>query len=161
VVKRYFRSYIVWIPFQIFFPRTIPVGGGFPFPGGWLLGTLLLVNLLAAHAVRFRFTPKDLIALPAFVLGYVLLTTWENHTLEPRKATLLLYGGSFILGASVVMLVVFHERRGGILVIHAGLIVLMASEWVAGTFQVEGHMTIVEGKSSNFVDHQNSTELAV
>src|SRR5204863_5115134 len=28
--------------------------GSFPFPGGWLIGGLLLANLLAAHAVRFK-----------------------------------------------------------------------------------------------------------
>src|SRR6266446_7342337 len=42
VVNKYFRSAAVWIPFQIFFPREFHVGGGFPFPGGWLLGGLLL-----------------------------------------------------------------------------------------------------------------------
>src|SRR5262249_15413491 len=54
VVGQYFRSLYVWIPFQLFFPRRLQISGGFPFPGGWLLGGLLLVNLLAAHAVRFR-----------------------------------------------------------------------------------------------------------
>lgn len=65
VVAKYFRSFFVWIPFQLFFPRPTPDGqhgvsvpGGFPFPGGWLLGSLLLVNLLAAHAVRFKMSWK-------------------------------------------------------------------------------------------------------
>jgi hypothetical protein len=67
VVSRYFRSFFVWIPFQlsvqfgqVFFglPKTLHVPGSFPFPGGWLLGALLLVNLLAAHAVRFRLSWK-------------------------------------------------------------------------------------------------------
>src|SRR5262245_37393306 len=42
VVSKYFRSAFVWVPLQIFFPRDVKVGGGFPFPGGWLLGGLLL-----------------------------------------------------------------------------------------------------------------------
>jgi hypothetical protein len=54
VVAKYFRSLFVWIPLQIFFPRSVAVPGGFPFPGGWLIGGALLVNLVAAHAVRFR-----------------------------------------------------------------------------------------------------------
>src|SRR5262245_25864247 len=29
VVNKYFRSAVVWIPFQIFFPRSMQVGGGF------------------------------------------------------------------------------------------------------------------------------------
>jgi ABC-type transport system involved in cytochrome c biogenesis permease subunit len=58
VVDGYFRSFYVWIPLQIFLPRTVNFGGGFPFPGGWLLGSLLLANLLAAHAVRFKLSWK-------------------------------------------------------------------------------------------------------
>jgi ABC-type transport system involved in cytochrome c biogenesis permease subunit len=59
-VLKYFRSFYVWIPFAIFFPRKagFHIPGGFPFPGGWLIGSALLVNLLAAHAVRFRMTWK-------------------------------------------------------------------------------------------------------
>jgi hypothetical protein len=58
VVNAYFRSLYVWIPLQLFFPRDAKVPGSFPFPGGWLLGSLLLVNLLAAHLVRFRLSWK-------------------------------------------------------------------------------------------------------
>jgi hypothetical protein len=58
VVNSYFRTALVWIPFQIFFPRRIQIPGSFPYPGGWLLGGLLLANLLAAHAVRFKMSWK-------------------------------------------------------------------------------------------------------
>ncbi len=63
-VNTYFRAAIVWVPLQIFFPRPGPTNdyyeiyGAFPFPGGWLLGGLLLVNLLAAHAIRFKVSWK-------------------------------------------------------------------------------------------------------
>src|SRR5690606_2413585 len=47
-----------WIPLQVFFPESFfqpqpQVPGGFWFPGGWLIGLLMFVNLIAAHAVRF------------------------------------------------------------------------------------------------------------
>jgi hypothetical protein len=69
VVKQYFRGFYVWIPLQlivqfgrVFFPvifsRTMTLPGSFPFPGGWTLGFLLLINLLAAHAVRFKLSWK-------------------------------------------------------------------------------------------------------
>ncbi len=67
VLKEYFRTGLAWIPLQIFVrfgqvffgvPASARLEGSFPFPGGWLLGGLLLVNLIAAHAVRFRFTLK-------------------------------------------------------------------------------------------------------
>jgi hypothetical protein len=67
VVKLYFRSFHAWIPFQVFVrfgqvffgvPSTVSVGGGIPFPGGRLIGAALLINLIAAHLVRFRMTWK-------------------------------------------------------------------------------------------------------
>src|SRR6187551_322579 len=47
--QRYFQSMFVWWP---------PEGRGFQipiFPGGHLIGAVLLVNLIAAHAKRFRW----------------------------------------------------------------------------------------------------------
>ncbi len=109
VVGKYFRSFYVWIPFQIFFPRSIHVPGGFPFFGGWAVGAALLVNLLAAHAVRFRLS-------------------W---------------------------------KRAGVLILHAGLIVMMVGELVTGMFAVEGMMTIPLRGSSNFLEEREKVELAV
>jgi hypothetical protein len=118
VVNHYFRTGIAWIPFQVFVrfgqvflgvPRTAQLSGSFPYPGGWLLGGLLLANLLAAHLVRFKLT-------------------W---------------------------------RRSGILLLHAGIIVMMVSELVTGLFAVEGNMTIEQGKASNFVEDRRHAELAV
>ena len=42
VVDEYFRCAFAWIDLQIFFPRVWDVPGGFWFPGGWLIGGLLL-----------------------------------------------------------------------------------------------------------------------
>jgi ABC-type transport system involved in cytochrome c biogenesis permease subunit len=67
VLHRYFRSLVAWIPFQalvrfgqVFFgvSKSFEASGSFPFPGGWLIGGLMLVNLLAAHVVRFKLTWK-------------------------------------------------------------------------------------------------------
>jgi hypothetical protein len=58
VVWKMFRAWWAWIDYQVFFPRSWQVPGTFPFPGGWLLGTALAVNLLTAHAVRFKVTGR-------------------------------------------------------------------------------------------------------
>src|SRR5262245_37177548 len=56
VVGEYFRSLLVWVPFQLFvqfgqvffaFPKSWHLPGAFPFPGGWALGAALLLNLVA------------------------------------------------------------------------------------------------------------------
>src|SRR5512146_2018243 len=52
--QRYFQSMFVWWP---------PEGRGFRipiFPGGHLIGAVLLVNLIAAHLKRFRWTWRKL-----------------------------------------------------------------------------------------------------
>jgi len=67
ILSGYFRAFVAWIPFQVFirfgqvflwFPKTWYVAGSFPFPGGYIIGGLLLINLIAAHLVRFRMTWK-------------------------------------------------------------------------------------------------------
>src|ERR1043166_5212445 len=52
--QRYFQSWVVWWPAE---------GRGFKipvFPGGHLIGAVLLVNLIAAHAKRFRWAWRQL-----------------------------------------------------------------------------------------------------
>jgi len=118
-VKNYFRSFYVWIPLQllvqfgqVFFPafvsKNASLPGAFPFPGGWTLGILLLVNLLAAHAIRFR-------------------VSW---------------------------------KRAGVLILHAGLILMLVNEFMTGIWAIEGNMIIEEGQTTNLVIHSHSAELA-
>lgn len=76
-----------WIPFQILFPEAFfpnpvfetrpAIAGGFWFPGGWLIGLLMFVNLLAAHAVRFTIQAKGkrLLLGLAVILAGIGLTT--------------------------------------------------------------------------------------
>jgi hypothetical protein len=117
VLHKYFRAWLAWIPLQalvrfgqVFFgvSRTAQLSGSFPFPGGWLLGSVLLANLLAAHAVRFKLS-------------------W---------------------------------KRSGILILHAGLIILMVSELITGLFAVENRMSIEENHSKNYVEDYHAAELA-
>ncbi|MBT6493563.1 MAG: hypothetical protein HOL01_03325, partial [Planctomycetaceae bacterium] len=65
VVEQYFRVPLwpncgfAWIEFQdflppSFFPSKPQLKGGFPFPGGTLIGGLMAINLLAAHGLRFK-----------------------------------------------------------------------------------------------------------
>ncbi len=59
VVGKYFRSAFVLVPFQIFFPRDIKVPGAFPYPGGWLIGGVMTLNMTLAYFVRYNhFTWK-------------------------------------------------------------------------------------------------------
>ena len=117
-VDEYFRSWYVWIPFQLlaefgkkFFelPDTTKWPKAFPFPGGWSIGAVMLVNLLAAHLTRFKLA-------------------W---------------------------------RRAGILLIHSGVILLMAGELITGLYAVESRMVLQIGEKTSFIDHSRERELAI
>jgi ResB-like family len=118
VVPTYFRSLFVMVPFQVFtrfaqkffwLDKDAVLPGAFPFPGGLALGTALLINLLAAHMVRFKLS-------------------W---------------------------------KRSGIIMIHSGLILMMLGELITGQFAIEGNLTIVEGSSTNYLEHRDRCELAL
>lgn len=77
VMGEYFRTPIARIPLQIFVPRSIDLPGWFYFPGGFTIGSLMLANLFAAHALRFKSQARGgrlLAGLGLIALG--VLMTW-------------------------------------------------------------------------------------
>jgi hypothetical protein len=84
--------------------RPIPV-----FPGGYLLGSLLLINLLAAHATRFRFS-------------------W---------------------------------KRSGIVLTHAGIVLLLVGQLLTDFFARESALRLTEGETKNYSEADRRSELAI
>jgi hypothetical protein len=118
VIRNYFRSWVCFIPLQTlvvfgqkFFglPTDWRTTVAFPYPAGLTLGIALMINLLAAHALRFK-------------------VSWQ---------------------------------RAGILITHAGLIVLLVGEFMTAAYAVEGRMSITEGQTVNTVANLSRHELAV
>ncbi|HEX7878461.1 MAG TPA: cytochrome c biogenesis protein ResB, partial [Candidatus Eisenbacteria bacterium] len=79
VLSTYFRAWIVFIPVQIFLPRQWDVPGVIPYPGGFTLGWMLFLNLVTAHAVRFKWQWKRA-GLILIHLGLLLLIVGEFVT---------------------------------------------------------------------------------
>lgn len=114
VMRDYFRGFIAWIPVKVLTFFSLPAAWSvnqvtIPFPGGWTLGFLLLFNLLAAHAVRFKFS-------------------W---------------------------------KRSGILILHAGIIIMMLGEFFTGLSARERMMVIFEGETVGHLQDNRSMELAI
>ena len=107
-VDSYFRSWVAWVDPGLFLP-AFDNAVRIPIPGGVAICSMLVVNLLAAHATRFKATRK----------------------------------------------------RIGVLTLHAGLIVLIAGEFVTGFMADEGLMSIDEGSNTSFIEDIRETELAV
>jgi len=62
VVSDYFRCWFAWVPVRVFHPLFAPyldLSGistsiGMFLPGGYLIGTLMAMNLLSAHSLKFK-----------------------------------------------------------------------------------------------------------
>src|SRR5258706_4620290 len=129
VQHQYFQSFIAWMPLQDLVPRFTAVPahdwGKIPFPGGYIIGTLLLLNLLSAHAVRFKFSPKDLFLIPQLLVIGIALYFWQIHYDWYTMATALVVGTLFIITRFLV-----HEKRAAVIIIHLGLILLLAGKGI-------------------------------
>ena len=244
VIAVYFRSWYAWIDLQVFFPRTwFPgladkVPGGFPFPGGFAVGLLMALNLLAAHLVRFKIQasgPTLLLGLAVLAVGAVVTYlvidsghnkdglqglpsfSWEslwlllksslalvavasglgvalaNRPSRAQSVSLLavavISGGlaswlfakgnsampspsslrimwqlmqaSMAAVISLIGCVLVFKKRGGVVLLHAGIGLMMFSEFFVSEYAVEGRMTIREGETVNFVRDIREVELAV
>ena len=101
--NRYFKSFFLY-----FTPpgTTLKIPW---FPSGYLVGGVLLVNLIAAHLARFKFT-------------------W---------------------------------KKGGIMVLHSGVILLLLGQLFTSLFQVESQMRLDQGETKNYSLSFYHDELAV
>lgn len=243
VMEDYFRTWLAWVDLQIFFPRTwFPnwqsIPGGFYFPGGALIGCLMFINLLAAHAVRFSvkargtrllsglatlavgvftvwlvvagghnqggfqglpwFEPSTLwtlikvsLAVVWLAMLYGLITLDRQRWMEKRilAAATALLGGVVVwvfyqgdaarisessmrilwqliqggLAASILLVgcVLLFKKRGGIVLLHAGVGLIMFNEWMVSQYAVEEKITMTEGQTVNYARDIRSVELAI
>lgn len=144
VLRTYFRSPLVWIPSQIFVEFTqiffkVPAAsfkatGAFPFPGGLAIGSALMVNLLAAHAVRFKLSWKRsgvlilhsgliVMLLSEFLTGQLAIegnmtipVSGSSNFLEHREYTeLAIVNSADSTSNNVVVIPGAKLRRGGLI----------------------------------------------
>jgi hypothetical protein len=86
VMSRYIRTFVVWVPVG---GHDLPV-----FPGGWLLGGLLLLNLIVAHASRFKWSWKKAPLITIHASLIVLLLSEAITGLFARETQLTLDEGA-------------------------------------------------------------------
>ncbi|QDT08935.1 cytochrome c biogenesis protein [Planctomycetes bacterium K23_9] len=106
VKQRYFTSWIAMMHVddffpQAFFPHDKPLRLRIPFPGGALIGLMLMVNLVAAKATRFRVHAGGtrlaagicLIALGVLVAALIVSTGHSSDGLQGNPPEWLGYSG--------------------------------------------------------------------
>ncbi len=245
VIAKYFSSYVAVINVRVFFPESFFPNLNifpfyFPFPGGASIGLAMIVNLLAAHSLRFRVqasgsrlwsglaitgvgigitwliiefghnqeglqgepffawhqfwkaikfglailwallfyplvrltlrssTPRYLEAAIVggvqlgltSLLGWILYTHAELTPSSLRILWQLLQGGLaglVLLGGSILL----FRRRAGIVLIHAGILLMMFGQYIATVYNVEERMSIREGETRRYAEDIRTTELAI
>lgn len=173
VVEKYFRSMVVQVPFDVFRALLYPGSdttwsGSHPFPGGFLILGALMLNLLAAHALRYKITGKGSLLW----LGVLLLAIGSAVTaytvLEPKTSAAIQQNVMLMLGVWAVpmaliafgCLFIFGQRKAGIVLVHGGLILMLLAEFITGLAATEGQVHIPEFGSSNVIMDVREVELA-
>ena len=108
------------------------------------LGTLTAVNLY----------------IRSFFVWYQVPGTGWSIAILPGGATVGLVLAANLIVAQLRRLEM-SWRKSGLWVIHAGLILLFAGEFVTSMFQVESRIAIEQGQTLNYVERARGLELAV
>ena len=250
VVSQYFRTWVADVELSHLFPPSMFPGisqydweglgrlKSLPFPGGWTIGTLMFINLLAAHSLRFKVRARDgrLVAglavtaigtamtwliisignnqkgvesantlLTPIQIWYVLLGLFGVAAIVPiasafmgkrsrlERNVLLTVGGAvgamflyFLIGGenarlnlssmrilwqllkggacSMVLLIgcqLLFDKRGGIVLLHVGVAMLMISELLVAMNAEENMLTLQEGETGKFLRDIRERELAI
>jgi ABC-type transport system involved in cytochrome c biogenesis permease subunit len=180
VQQRYFHSFGCVIGMNLFLPEQIPQNAFWgavvkalrpiriPMVGGYTLIALMLVNLLAAHATRFKPKRGDVWLIP--LLAAMLFLPERIIPNAPPSWLAVTLGGVplFTMLAYTPLLALFsgavawlHGKRTGIILTHLALIILLAGELITSQFAVESRMRIDEGQTINYSYDLRETELAV
>lgn len=176
VVEENFRTWYTTFELQSFFPKTfgIPEAARIPFAGGKTIGVLLLANLLAAHLVRFRVKGKGVrlaagvvvLAAAAVFTGVIVKGVFVPEiAMTEGDATLrVLYRLLKGFAAAVALLtgcILVFGKRAGIVLVHGGIIFLLAAEFYTADMMVETQMRIPEGESRDWVYDNKKPVIAV
>ena len=253
VMEQYFRTYLAWIDVADFFPPSMFPGLAnydwtqlgklryLPFPGGWLIGWVMLANLTVAHMLKFRIRATDARlygGIAVVILGtlftYFVIVTGDaqmgveggNFLLTDNQIwfslmavlaissgvcfatafavfgqanstparwimgitglSLALLLGYFVIGGeavrlnmssmrilwqllkgsvcSLVLLIgcnLLFDKRGGIVLLHLGVALLMFSELQVGLYGKENLLSLKEGETSSFLRDIRERELAI
>ncbi len=174
VMDQYFRCFIAFIELPVFFPRAWDVPNlKIPFPGGFLIGTLLTINLIMVHAASFRIQSNGTrrIAGIIMLLAGILVTCgvmfgWGTAPVAATESDafwrvfLRLGRGTLAAVVFYIACILLYRKRAGMVLLHAGILFLLVGEFITALFAVEATMTIKEGETVNFIDHSQRLEMA-
>ncbi len=250
VVAQYFRCWFAWVPLRTLHPlfarmesveplrdffHGLSPSVGIWFPGGFLIGAIMTVNLVSAFIMKFHIQAKgnrlyagaavSLIGLfgiglavasggsqtgiqeagiewdtlwgclQVLTVALLAVNVWGIYDTAKKKqpewipltvsAVLLTVAGYWLFtlekrfddssmrilwqlikgeAPALVLLAGFimvFKKRGGVVLIHAGIALMMFNEVLVHVEHIETQMSIEEGETVNFAEDVRSIELAL
>lgn len=134
------------------------------FPGGYLLGTIFLVNMLGAHFRRLKYPPGGLLGMTAHYILVMAALFFITKSLLWLPfyfvmAQLVLIGvdlGLCILNKRLES----SGRKIGVDLVHLGIAVLLLGQLSTDLFARETHLAFKEGETKHYSESHMETELA-
>ncbi len=174
VMDQYFRCFIAKVDLPVLFPHTWNIPNVWiPFPGGFLIGTLLSINLLMVHGANFKIVTKGgrrLAGILVLLLGILIVAGvmfgWGTSSVAATEDDafwrVFLRLGRGTLAAVVLFIAcqLLYKQRAGMVLLHGGILFLLVGEFITAQFAVEANMTIREGETVNYLDRSQQLELA-
>ena len=175
VMDQYFRCFIARIDLPVFFPRAMNISDiWIPFPGGFLIGTLLVINLVAVHWANFKVQAQGgrrAAGIAMLLLG-VLVTVgvmfgWGTAPVAATeddafwRVFLRLGRGTLAAAVLYIACLLLYRKRAGMVLLHGGILFLLIGEFLTALHAVEAPMTIQEGETAGYIDHSQQLELSL
>ena len=135
------------------------------WPGGYLLGTLFLINMLGAHFRRFKFPPGGWVTMilhyAIVIMALFAITTYLLWSPFYFAFTLVCLLGADLFLATQGTKITTSGRKIGIDLVHLGIAVLLLGQLATDLFAKETHLAFGEGDTKHYSESHQETELAI
>ena len=157
--KLYFQSWIIVKP-QIYY-RYWPV----IFPGGYLIGTVLLVNLVLAHFKGANWGQRNITQVLAHhvpLLALVFVATWVavRSPFVGMGLFITLLALDVWISRSGPLKDTYTGRKLGINFTHIGVVMLLAGQLATDQLASESNIRFREGETRSWSEKYRENELA-
>lgn len=153
--ERWFKSWFIFR--QAGDPWWVPPF----FPGGYLLGTLFLINMVCSHFRRFTRPPGGMLVMIVHYL--IVLAALYGVTVALIMKPLIFTGVLAAIGLADGLMSRFlklgSSRKLGVDLSHFGIAVLMIGQLFTDMTAVESNMAFTEGETRDYTQHHMDFEI--
>ncbi|HWN97549.1 MAG TPA: hypothetical protein VNT99_21150, partial [Methylomirabilota bacterium] len=156
--KLYFQSWIITNP--LLYHRRWPV----ILPGGYLIGTVLVVNLLLAHFKGANWRQRNVMQVlahhvPLLALVFVATYVAVRSPFIGMGLFLVLLAADLWVSRQGPLKDTYTGKKLGINFTHIGVVMLLLGQLATDQLAVETHLTFREGEKRSWSEKHRESEL--